>query len=469
MTEYGPTPTRTFEEQEAVTNALQSMGERWTAPRDYRTMTPERVLRQLDDVYSAVDHSGILIDRAELNRDYDKSVAYARAAFRIYDQPDLFGDPYDSVFAVPLRADGKSPQFASDTNAFFPLLKAENGISPAMQIRGVLGVPPSVIETNTQGSKPGERGATIFVPLFSSMIDDIPDVNERNEIGLEIMGKAAELTHIHLGAKVLGLGGTFPKISNFGTYFKWNQNYDMSGLVTTTGHGGTVHLILETVKALQQKELYKEKDVKIGVIGAAGSIGWSSIQGLSEIAGGFEVYTYDYRSSDLQLKLNDYDQKNNTVLHQVDSAEEVFRRSDIIIVAVTRPIDLSDVVDLQDKVIIDDSEPKALDETQVVRRGGKVINVVGKGEEFKPSIRDGLWTGGVDNPYNFGDQAGLYDGASWGCDIERAVISWAGAYKEAITKEVTMNNVRTIGRLCLEAGVSVAQPFQINTHAVHID
>jgi hypothetical protein len=48
------------------------------------------------------------------------------------------------------------------------------------------------------------------------------------------------------------------------------------------------------------------------------------------------------------------------------------------------------------------------------------------------------------------------------------MISWSGAHTEAITDEVTPRDVRSIGRLCAEAGVGVA-PFQSFNRAVVID
>lgn len=483
MSETKEYQTNTTELQEAITANLKSKKDSyWSGPRNYEVMTPERLLGQVDDIYETVTKYDTDVDIFRFAQACEKGEKFARAAFRNYEYTDgeMYGGPFDSVFAVPLRADGENPVFASDTDAFLPHLSKEFNITPELQLRGVLGLPPTVIELNDLSEGKGERGATIFAPLFTTMIQDYrTDPAKLIRVGSEIMQKAAELAHIRLGAKVLGLGATFPKISGYGAMFKNHENHDMGKLVTTTGHGGTVFLINETIKALQETETYKNKDISLGVVGAAGSIGWSTIESALELVGDFDLYTNDFRSTVLADKIQKYETSHNKKIHQSESAVDVLKKCDIVISAVTRAIDLDieDPLDeripmqersLYETVIVDDSEPKAFRRDQVEARGGRLITVAGKGgPNFAALRRRGFWTGGPHNPYNFGDEAGLYDGASWGCDIERAVLSWAGAYNEAVVADVTPANVRNIGRLCLEAGVSVAQ-FQIDTQPVRI-
>lgn len=466
--------TNMSERSQEITKELQSHGGFWVGPRDYETMTLERVSEQFSELHDVIlAHTDDANVKERAIQAHEKTQQFAETAFRAYTMTaeELLGRPIDSVFAVPLRADGKNPIYSTDTDAFLPLLSREFGVSPELQLRATLGMPPSVIETNFQGDQPGEAGATIFVPLFSTMMEDIPDKQELLRVGSPIMQKAAELTHIRLGAKVLGLGGTFPKVSMYGAGFKYHPKYNMDKLVTTTGHGGTVHLILETVKALQTTETFKDQDTSIGIIGAAGSIGWSTIEGLHELVGKLPMRINDHRYGDLQNKVQDY--KYGDMLQQDATALEVLQQSNVIVSAVTRPIDLDVIdpnseLDLRGKAIIDDSEPKAFKREQVEARGGYLLNVVAEAKgDFKALQRDGLWTGGSDKPYNFGNEAGLYGNAAWGCDTERVIISWADAYKEAVTQEVTPDNVRNIGRLCLEAGIGVGE-FQSFSRPVHI-
>jgi hypothetical protein len=434
-------------------------------------MSRSRVFGQLDDLCQSI-LSETDSDPAVVQAAYESSVRFAEAAFRAYGLVGeaILGYPIDSVFAVPLRADGRSDIYATDTDAFFPLASREFGVTPEIQLRSVLGVPPSVIETNLQSQREGERGATLFVPLFSTMTADFgPQPGapaNRAELFRTvsvIMQRAAELAHVRLGARVLGLGATLPKISAYGLGFKNHPEFDMSGLATTTGHAGTVHLILETIRGLLTTATFRDSHLTLGIVGAAGSIGWSTVVNAQDAFNDVPVLLYDVRGRLLEERLLERPE-TPSLRHAADVAS-VLREANIIVSAVTGPIDLDVIdpgkeLDLQSKVIIDDSEPKAFIREQVEARGGYLLNVVGEANgEFKGLRRDGLWTGGSEKPYNFGDEAGLCVGASWGCDIERTVISWAGAYKEAVAAEVTPTNVRNIGRLCHEAGI-VAARFQ---------
>jgi hypothetical protein len=472
---------RTDAEVMAVTSYLTSMrGGRWVGPRDYETMTPQRLLGQLDDIYEAV-LACTDADPARVWAAYEHSVRFATAAFRTLQgrRPVFDGRRIDSVFAVPLRHNGVDPIYSTDSDAFLPLLGREFGISPAMQLRGILGLPPAVIETNFQGAGTGEAGVTMCVPLFTTMIDDInPDKSNRAQaaelvrVASSIMQKAAFLAHVQLGATVLGLGGTLPKVSGYGAGFRHHPEYDLSGLVTTTGHGGTVHLILETVRALQNTATFGGRDTTLGLIGAAGSIGWSTVVSLHDLVGGHQVRVNDHRHDVLRAKIDGYPHRN--LLRQTRNVVDVLRDCNVIVAAVTRGIDLDVIdplrqLDLRGKAIIDDSEPKAFRREQVEARGGYLLNVAGQAHgDFAALQRDGHWTGGPERPYGYGDEAGLWGHASWGCDIERVMISWSGAHAEAVIGEVTPANVRNIGRLCAHAGVGAA-PFQSFSRPVFID
>jgi hypothetical protein len=474
--------SRTVTEDAAVTDYLRSINPgRWAGPRDYQTMTPQRLFGQLADVRDAV-LACTNADPIRVGTAYEHSLQFADAAFTNLQagRHHVFGDRrIDSVFAVPLRHNGVDAIYSTDSDAFLPLLGREFGIDADIQLRSILGLPPTVIETNFQGTGPGQNGVTICVPLFSTMIDDINPDNadpgqtaELLRIGSAIMARAGFLAHVQLGAKVMGLGGTLPKVSGFGASFKYHPTHDMSGLVTTTGHGGTVHLILETVRALQTTKTFGRQDSKLGVIGAAGSIGWSTVVCLHDLFGKNEIGVNDHRHKVLQDKIESY--QHARLLHQSNTVIDVLRESNIVVAAVTRPIDLDTIdphgdLDLRGKAIIDDSEPKAFRCAQVEARGGFLLNVAGQAHSgFRALRRDGYWTGGPRTPYAFGDDAGLLGHSSWGCDVERVMISWSGAHTEAITDEVTPQNVRTIGRLCAEAGVGVA-PFQSFNRAVVID
>ena len=70
-----------------------------------------------------------------------------------------------------------------------------------------------------------------------------------------------------LGSKVMGLGAVMPGMTSYG------RKIHQEGLVTTTGHGGTVHLVAETVRNVSER---LQSTPRVGILGL-GSIGYSSL------------------------------------------------------------------------------------------------------------------------------------------------------------------------------------------------
>jgi hypothetical protein len=216
-------------------------------------------------------------------------------------------------------------------------------------------------------------------------------------------------------------------------------------------------MIVATVRKILNETSIQSRG-KMGVIGGAGSIGWSTTVAALEMIDGHEIYTYDKRIADLKTQAS-----LSTRIKVAPTAADVLRDANIIVAAVTGKIDLAADefagLDLNGKVIIDDSQPGCFDKEQVEARGGKLVWVVGEDASDRQFItRDGLHTDGV--PYNYGDNAGLYGRASeFGCGQEAAVIAAHRAYDRAVTGPVTPQNVREIGELFEDSGVRVA-PFQ---------
>jgi hypothetical protein len=231
----------------------------------------------------------------------------------------------------------------------------------------------------------------------------------------------------------------------------------MQDLITTTGHGGTVYMIIKTIKKVLE-ETPVESCGKIGVIGGAGSIGWSTTVAILEMVAGHAVHSYDKRFIELR-QLATFSNK----ISVAPSAKDVLDETNIIVAAVTEHIDLDRDefmdLDLTGKVIIDDSQPGSFDREQVEARGGKLLWVVGEdGSSSRFITRDGLHTGGI--PYNYGNAAGLHgDASEFACGQEAAVVAKYHAYDQAISGPVTPEDVRKIGRLFEQASVQVA-PFQ---------
>lgn len=469
--------TRTPDEFNIVSERLRAKGGIWTQPiPDYSTFKREVSLQKLEDVYSAV--SGVTdASQSEIDAAYYQSVAFAENTFDNFESNDteVLGRKIDRAFVVPLRVDRDSDEFESDSRPFYPLLDSRFGISPDVRFEAIRGVPPALIDTATKSGTEGEAGALVFSPLFREMIDDLrPDPrNQSQQIALfraasEIITATAVFTHRKIGAKVVGLGATIPKMTNFGLALK--EIPGMDELVTTTGHGGTVYMVVETARKVLE-ETNTIDDGRIGVIGGAGSIGWSTTVTAMDMFKDHTIHTYDHRPAVLQEKAENHDESERIVLE--NDFKNVMKNANIIISAVTVPIDLDKedpdgMLDLRGKVIIDDSQPGCFEVAQVEARGGKLIWVVGEdGSDSEFATRDGIFSNGV--PYNYGDKAGLFgDKSDFGCGLEAAVIAKYAAYEDAIRGEVTPENVKIIGKHFRNAGIQVA-PFQAASQPVHID
>jgi hypothetical protein len=263
------------------------------------------------------------------------------------------------------------------------------------------------------------------------------------------INETARFIREQLGANVAGLGAIIPSITKFGTTIK------QEGLTTTTGHGGTVHLIVETAKKIIE-DTNLPQDAKIGVIGSAGSIGYSSVDVIASSLPEFGITTYDKNEVRLQQLIHEHPHENRINIE--NNVIDVLRSSHVIVAAVTTKIDLSvddpnSELDLRGKYIIDDSQPGCFDREQIEARGGKLLWVVGEdGSDDKFLTRD--------NGYNFGDEAGIRGtSAIWGCEAEAGVIAASGEYNKALRERVNPRHARIIGELCTAHSVTIA-PYQ---------
>jgi hypothetical protein len=456
---------RTDEEVAAVDAHLEAKGGAWTAmPPNYTGFDRDQLLQRLDEVAAAVaietDADGVEIKRAWL-----ASQDFVNASFDFFEGHREIGRPVSRAFCVPMRSARDDDANASESTPFIPLYDpARFAVSSDKRMRGIYGLPPTVLDTYTKSDQQNETGALVLVPMYSDMLKDIwPNradlaaAARMAELAGTVLSASAEFAHLRLGARVLGLGAILPHptITNFGQ--KLHAVDGMQELITTTGHGGTVYMIVNTVRKIWSETSIQSRG-RIGVIGGAGSIGWSTTCAALEMIDDHEIYTYDKRIAELRAKA-----RLSNRIRVAPTAADVLRDANIVVAAVTGKIDLDAAefagLDLDGKVIIDDSQPGCFDRGQVEARRGKLVWVVGEdGSDSEFITRDGLHTDGV--PYNYGDNAGLYGRSSeFACGQEAAVIAQHGAYEHAITGPVTPENVREIGKLFEDSGVRVA-PFQ---------
>jgi hypothetical protein len=295
-----------------------------------------------------------------------------------------------------------------------------------------------------RSSNENEAGALVLAPLYADMPRDIwpnpADVDQAKQLaGIVdyLLDKTAEFVHHSLGANFVGLGATLPLLTNFGN--KLRQAPGMNKLTTTrrsnVDSGGTV-----------------------GVIGAAGSIGWSSVLALKKMLPDHKIEVFDKRVNRMQAML-----AANTdlgALERRESAADVFKNNNYVVCAITDKLDLDAPeftdIDFSNIKAIDDSQPGAIDRVQIENRNGQVFWVAGKDASANRFMtRDGYYTDGA--PYNYGDNSGLYGKSTeFACGLEAATIAARGNKWNAINKPVEYKDVQVVGNLFDEYGVDVA-------------
>ncbi len=467
-------------ERDLVCQRLEREADIWRrtpTAADYMTFNHGTMISKLEQVYKAVK-SETNADVNEIEAAYQQSGNFVDRAFQYYEaRPgDGLGQKIDRAFVVPMRSDRYNEDYSSESTPFYPLLDPYKfGVDSNIRMRTMYGLPPTILDTYLRSDQPHESGALVLSTMYADMIPDLrPNRNSPEQtmqllkVAQFVLKETVEFSHKRLGANVIGLGAILPKLTDFGNSLRAIDGMDK--LVTTTGHGGTVHMIAETVDKIT-RETSVDHHGKIGIIGGAGSIGYSSLDVLRDRLHTVDIYTFDKNEQLLQTKLAARDDAAH--LHQMKDAIAVLQTTDIIVSAITGRINLDQVdphqaIDLSGKVIIDDSQPGCFDQEQVTQRGGRLVWVVGEdGSQSDFIVRDGIFSGG--SPYNYGDKSGLYgERSEFACGQEAAVIAKYQAYDKAIRGPVDPDSVRAIGKLCLQAQVRPAA-FQAFGQPVQID
>lgn len=438
-----------------VTSRLRATDGVWTETPDYETFDRSAIQKKVAGVGDAIFAEGYE-DRSRVEAALEKTQVFVDKAFDLYEGKIEPPFTADRVFAVPMRTERNDESYASEVLPFVPLLDPVFGVNSDVRQRTLVGLPPLILDTYSKGDERSRRGALVLTPLFSDMRKDIvTDTNDPaqwQELVSTVHKNINETAHFSsrmLGARVMGLGAILPALTNFGS------SIEQEDLTTTTGHGGTVYLIVETAKKVIN-ETSIGSNGKIGVIGGAGSIGYSTIDAITNSLQDFEIHTYDTNAERLGGLIAEHPSASR--IHSGSGVLDILRKTDVIVTAVTGRVDLDKEdprfeLDLSGKVIIDDSQPGCFDKHQVEARGGKLLWVVGS-----DGSHDGFMT--RDNGYNFGNEAGIYgESAIWGCEAEASVVASSGQYDKAIRERVTPRLVHLIGELCAEEEVSIA-PYQ---------
>lgn len=454
--------TKLEEQSGFVTAKLQAEDKGWQEAPDYQLFDRKYMLGKMEQIHSAIIAEGY-DDISEVDEALEHTQQFLNRSFDLYDGVVKPQGEIGRVFAVPVRTQRGDERYETEVFPYFPLMKSKFGVNANIRQRGLVGLPPTVLDVYSASPNSDLQGVVLSTPLYTDMQQDImPDgTPEQADILLRVMSEnineTARFTKQVLGAKVMGLGAVLPALTNFGASIK------EKGLVTTTGHAGTVHLIVETArKVIGERGIHVNS--KLGVIGGAGSIGYSSIDASLEMLPEFQIITFDKNEERLNKLIEEHESGSRIDIK--DNALEVMKAADVIITAVTGRINLDKEdpnfeLDLTGKYIIDDSQPGCFEKDQVEARGGKLLWVVGKDESDEKFLTR-------DNGYNFGDEAGIYGPHSiWGCEAEAGVIAASKEYNKALRERVAPHHVRSLKNLCDMYGITIAD-FQAYGQPVNI-
>lgn len=462
---------RTREERDAVTAYLRSSGGPWTSPPSYTTFCREDLSKKLLQVRDAV-LSETDATSSEVESAYTQTQYFVDSSFDFYQGEKGLGERIRRAFVVPMRStradrdtveDGSG--YASESTPFFPLLDpARFGVGSEIRMRAICGLPPTVLDTYLRSGDARETGALVLAPLYADMTGDIwPDPTNAAQSAClvssvdEILRRTAYFAHIRLGADFIGLGATLPLLTDFGNKLKTAEG--MQNLTTTTGHGGTVYMLAKTALEVMRRSGVDSAG-RIGIIGAAGSIGWASLQTLHKMLPRYTFDVFDARDGRMRELLATHPDVADSVCVRA-SAGEVFANAHYVVCAITGQLDLTTPefgdIDFTMKRVIDDSQPGAVDRVQIERLGGKVFWVAGKDASATGFMtRDGYYTNGV--PYNYGCRSGLYGSATeFACGLEAAVVAASGSTQFAVASRVDYSDVAAIGSLFEQYGVTVPE------------
>lgn len=399
-------------------------------------------MQKLDDLREVL--STVSSSPGDIEADYIATASFIEGAFNLFEGKAT--EPHDGSFAfvVPTRIERDNPDYAEEAVEHFPLLKH---VDPETRQRMLVGMCPFIIDRYGVDEQ-GRRGSMIFTPLFGDMIADEPE--RALDIAKSVINDTALFAKERLGVSVIGLGAILPRLTNMG------KDITVEGLHTTTGHGGTVHLIAETMKSATERGLVPN-DGKIGIIGA-GAIGRASADVILGRGYADDIMISDRPDEVGQTRLEEVVSDltsrypNARVIGAVDNTHVVSER-EAIISAVTTSFDLDEggwpFVDFEGKFILDDSQPGCFNPSQVGLRGATLAWVMGRDNTADGLVSLSSFEYGSTGPASLSDV--------WGCEAEAFAVSRTGEYDAAIDAVVTPDSAARIGELLFRSEIGPAR------------
>lgn len=393
-------------------------------------------------------------ERAVIDDELVVTEAFINRCFKDFNDPLTDRTEGSFGFVVPPRirreVGGEQDNYMAEWDDLCPVLRHFD--SDTAQ-RFLAGLPPFIVDHYGKDSD-GRTGYMLYAPMFADMQHDL-----RGEAffatGIKIMNDTLAMAQ-RLNIKTIGLGATLPRFLFITDRSAERRGYaiDDQGIELTTGHAGTVYLIGETVRQLTQ-EGYKGFNGSIGVLGA-GSIGTATIQHLRENLG----YTDTIRVYDnSERKVTAATSLDPQHIIRVQDEKELLLSCDTVICAATTTLGLcgdlglTESNALQDRVLIDDSQPGCFDAEEVASFGGKLVWVIGQ----DPTERSEL----TRSRFDYSGLGPIGKNENWGCEQE-AYFAWLAKVTGqvgslATRREITFGDVDRYARFAEPQGAKIAR------------
>jgi hypothetical protein len=440
------TSAQTLEKPEALYPETLDKKDIWYP--EYGRYSQQVTYDRLDDIKEHLRETGFWDDQAE--EDFINSVRFVDRVFEEYDDPESVQSKKSFAFVVPPRMERGREEYSAEVTTVLPIMRQYGSHTRQLIFTDI---PPFVLDR--YGEDHNERnGCILYTPIMADMMTDMKNKsrdfeNPENQsspkkVIQQIMEDTVGFAKENLDVDAVGLGAILPKLTKYGEDIKNNH----PELTVTTGHAATVWLIGEILeKAINEN--YIEKPERVGIIGA-GAIGRSTMHHLVESFGydPEKVYVSDQKTNKSKEAANEIEGVN-----VANSNDELINNVDAVVSAVTQPIDMeksSSGIQVEGKLIIDDSQPGSFDKEQVLARGGKLAWAIGQDK-----TPDHALTGG---DFDYANTGPARHDQVWGCEAEAYIVH---LYPELALhgREVKPEDVKQVGEKLRETGVEAA-PLQ---------
>lgn len=354
----------------------------------------------------------------------DATNAFVESSYAMYEEfmdieEGLKHDDSDGSFAfiVPMRVSRFREDYGQEVEKISPILRYVPNKYRAMF---AIGLPPLVLDQYEKDEN-GNRGYLVLAPVYGDMMVDL-EFSEADRVANKNINDAVNFANKRLGADIVGLGAVLPAITRYG------NTIDNKHVITTTGHGGTTHLILATVEeALNRGFVDENLNSSIGVLGL-GSIGASIAHLVGDRFPDAQLRVFDTNENKIKRTLDDLG-KIGILASASKSESELLKDSGVIISAIVGQVDLAkhDLDSLAGRFIIDDSQPGCFSREQVEALGGFMTWVIGTASNIRR------------NGYDYGTLANSQTDI-FGCEGEAAALAM---YSQELAKRGFDDKTRT--------------------------